>query len=259
MGSGGVAPSGSPEWEPWIKAGVLALWCFAGVLTAHAADVGRVRTADLRAMDRQIRSLPADESTTRLRSTAVQLRTAEKTLAKQAGAMSPRERAMAEVQLDIATEKLKVALDEQGGRSGLAIASAQRAADEAAASARRASPQRRVEVTVEPAATLEVYAVPLGVIQYVGTLSDSKLRNLLDLGRFSNRTTPASGLLETGGTYAVWVAPPDRLDAVIQLLRQRMLTTYRKVDAQSDEVVSLRFVGEADRVRLPTDNGAPTR
>lgn len=208
--------------------------------------------ADLQALHQHTRTLsPDDSGTAALRATADRLLDAERALAREVGAMSPRERAMAEVQLDIAAEKLEVALVEQGGRSGLAIANAQRAADEASASAVRRGTRRRVEVTVEPAAALEVYAVPLGVLQYVGTLSDPKLRTLLDLGRFRNPTTPSADTLETGGDYAVWVTPPDRLDAVMQLLRQRSLRPYRTVPGREDGEIVLRFVGEADRVHLP--------
>lgn len=236
------------------RSGRQAWRCAGGWLLALASLVGvqMGQAADLQALRQQTRGLPPDDSgAALLRATADQLLDAQRALAREAGAMSPRERAMAEAQLDIAAEKLQVALAEQGGRSGLAAASAQRAADEAGASASRRGQRRRVEVTVEPAAALEVYAVPLGVLQYVGTLSDPKLRTLLDLGRFRNPTTPSADTLETGGDYAVWVAPPDRIDAVMQLLRQRGLRPYRTVPGRQDGDIALRFVGEADRVRLP--------
>lgn len=232
-----------------LQAMVFGLVAATGICVAADQNIGA--TARILEIHQQTRQLPLDDSTIRLRAVADQLLDAERALAREIEAMSPRERAMAAVQIDIAAEKLQVALAEQGGRSGLAVASAQRAADEASASAARRGTRRRVEVTVEPAAVLEVYAVPLGVLQYVGTLSDAKLRTLLDLGRFPNPTTPSADTLETGGDYAVWVAPPGRLDAVMQLLRQHGLQPYRTVTGRADAAVALRFVGETDRVRLP--------
>lgn len=226
--------------------------------------------AGLGALQEQIRRLPADEVTAvdrqRLEAAAAQLQAAEQALARQAGAMSPRERAMAEVQLGIATERLKVAASEQGGRSGLALAGAERAANEVSANAQRPPGSQRRAVTVRVSAAkaaatpapLEVYAVPLGVVHYVGTLSEAKLRNVLDLGRFAQRTSPAADQLETGGDYAVWIAAPNRLEAVAQLLRQRGLTHYRKVGAQDAAPITLDFA-EADQVPLPkpTTPGSP--
>jgi hypothetical protein len=237
---------------------------------AHAAEPAALET-----LQRQIRELPDGEVSTRdrqrLTEAAEQLQAAQQALAQQptsrccafphAGAMSERERVMAEVQLGIATERLKVAVADQGGRSGLALPAALRAADEASASARRASGARRVEVSVTPAHTggqaraLQVYAVPLGVIAYVGTLPEAKLRYVLEIGRFTGMTSPAADQLETGGDYAVWIAEPHRLDDVAQLLRQRGLTSYRKVDGRDPGPISLTFT-EAEQVRLPAPPAA---
>lgn len=210
----------------------------------------------------QILQLPADEVSNadrlRLSGAATQLERAQQSLAAQSNALSPRERGMAQVQIDIAVERLNVAVTEQGGRGGLALSSATRAAEEASAIASRApgSQRRAITVRVSPArdgtapAPLEVYAVPLGVVNYVGTLSDAKLHNVLDLGRFAQRTSPAVDQLETGGDYAVWIALPDRLAAVMQLLRQRGLTAYRKVAAHDSTPITLDFT-ESDQLRLP--------
>jgi hypothetical protein len=232
-------------------------------LLAASVGVGcAAQGAGLGAVREQIRQLPADEVTTadrqRLDAAAAQLQAAEQVLARQAEAMSPRERAMAEVQLGIATERLRVAVTEQGGRSGLALAGAERAASEASANAQRPPGSQRRAVTVRVSAAkaaaapapLEVYAVPLGVVHYINTITDAKLRNLLDLGRFAQRTSPAADQLETGGDYAVWIAAPDRLEAVAQLLRQRGLTRYRRVGAQDAAPITLDFA-ETEQVPLP--------
>lgn len=244
----------------FANAGLRAL---VALLAAGACAASAAQALGLDPLRQQIRQLPADEVTPtdrqRLDVAAARLQLAERALARQAEAMTPRERVMAQVQLGIATERLKLAVTEQGGRSGLALSSAVRAADEASASAQRAPGSQRRSVTVRVSAAgpagaspapLEVYAVPLGVVHYVGTLSDAKLRNLLDLGRFAQRTSPATDELETGGDYAVWIAAPNRLEAVAQLLRQRGLSSYRKIGAQDVAPITLDFI-ETDQVRLP--------
>lgn len=234
-------------------AGLALAWLLGAC--AHAAEPAALET-----LQRQIHELPDGEVSARdrqrLTDAAAQLQAAQRALAQQAGAMSEREQVMVEVQLGIATERLKVAVADQGGRSGLALPGALRAADEAGVSARRAAGARRVEVSVTPAQpggqarALQVYAVPLGVITYVGTLPEAKLRYVLEMGRFTGLTSPAADRLETGGDYAVWIAEPHRLDDVAQLLRQRGLTSYRKVDGRDLGPINLTF-SEAEQVRLP--------
>lgn len=98
---------------------------------------------------------------------------------------------------------------------------------------------------------LEVYALPLGVLLYASALPDQKLRNVLELGRFAQLTSPAADQLETGGDYAVWVAQPHRMDDVLRLIRQQKdALRYRRVPGQVTAPVVLSF-SEADQARLP--------
>jgi hypothetical protein len=94
----------------------------ATLLAASLCAACAAQGASLGTLRQQIQRIPADEVTAadrqRLDDAATQLQSAEEVLARQTAAMSPRERAMAEVQLGIAAERLKVAVTEQGAGAG---------------------------------------------------------------------------------------------------------------------------------------------
>lgn len=216
-------------------AAVAALLASGAVMAQTTEDVARVRT---------------------------QLTATEQALAQQAANLSRRERAIAEAQLGLAQEALQQALDNRGSTRGNDLSEAQSATSGAQTSLAQAGTiRRRVEVRVSPeveggrAPVLEVYALPLALLNLAPVVPENKLRNVLDLLRFSQHTSPAVDQLETDGDYAVWVAPPNRLDAVLQLVRQRGVTMYRKVRSKAPGAVTLVF-SATEQVVLPPLPGA---
>lgn len=181
--------------------------------------------------------------------------------------MTPREQAMAEAQLLAAQDSLQTAMVEKG-RSALALFGAEQSAQDASASAqRKGGPVRRpVEVQVTSsrpgsvAPPMDVYALPLIYLTrgVPASMSADKLRRLLELARFERPTSPSIDRLETHGEYALWIAAPSRVDAVLSLVRQRALTHYRRVSTGPSEPITL-VLSEDDQVRLPPapDAAAP--
>lgn len=243
------------------RSGLLALALLTAAFSASALD--SPASTDLSTLRRDIQRLPpsdiAPRDKVRLKTVANQLLAAETALARQSAAMTPRERAMAEAQLLAASDSLQTAVAEQG-RSALALAGAEQTARDASASAlRKGGPVRRpVEVQVTStrpgsvAPPMDVYALPLIYITRgpPASMSDAKLRHLLDVGRFTQPTSPSTDRLETHGDYALWIAPPNRIDALLPLVRQRALTNYRRVSAGPSEPITL-VLSEDDQVRLP--------
>lgn len=229
------------------------------VTAQSAAAQGNLRT-----LYRDIQRLPASDiaprDKARLKTVANQLLAAETALAHQSATMTPREQAMAEAQLLAASESLQTAVAEQG-RSALALFGAEQSAQDASASAQRKGGPVRRPVEVQVTATrpgsvappMDVYALPLIYITrgVPASMSDAKLRHLLDVGRFTQPTSPSTDRLETHGDYALWIAPPNRIDALLPLVRQRALTNYRRVSAGPSEPITL-VLSEDDQVRLPS-------
>lgn len=238
-------------------AGACTLW-WASVW-AQTPPAASLRQAELQTLQSQIQRLPdADPGEqARLRELAAALLAAERDLAQQAGQLSPRERAVAEAQIDVAAARLKTAATEPSGSRGTALAAVAQATATAGSAARQTpgAVRRRVEVVVTPtqpggpAAPLDVYALPLGVLLHAHLLSEAHVRQLLETLRFKRPTSPSVDQLESGGNYALWVATPDQTAAMTTLVHSRSPFAYRTIKASDTEPGTIEF-SEASQVYL---------
>ncbi|MBK7464645.1 MAG: hypothetical protein IPJ50_19370 [Betaproteobacteria bacterium] len=217
------------------------------------------RQAELQMLQTQIQRLPAADAAkhTHLKELASKVLAADGDLARQAEHLSPRERAVAEAQIDVAIAQLKAAATEPSGSHSIALAMAAQAVEVAGNSARQApgAARRQVVVVVKPtnpsgqAAPLDVYALPLGVLLHAHLLRDTHLLQLIEALRFKQLTSPSVDQLESGGTYALWVASPNQVTAMTALVHSRTRFAYRTIKADT-EPGTIEF-SEASQVRLP--------
>ena len=170
----------------------------------------------------------------------------------QAPGMSPRQRVLAEAQVDLAGRAL---------RSATVDPAALRAADSVAASAESyarmvTQAPRRLQVIVKPARAgqiaepMDVYVLPIGLVEY-GELTDvTKIRNVLQTLKFVNPTSPSTGDLEAGIPYAVWIGPRNATETMAQLVSNHGVLRYRSVDASRPRLDDLVFE-ESEKTRTP--------
>lgn len=228
----------------------------------------KARDAEIQKMRLQLReSAPGKNGmseTSKLRHVELQdaadsLARANKAFELNAMKMSPRRRALAELQVDITTQHLQAATVNQklavaqlfGTKDPSAVMAAQTEAFAHALSL----PPRKLRVLVRPAGThqsaesMDVYVLPIGVAEYGAATEQSKIRNLIEVLKFSTPTSPAEGELEPGFTYAVWIGQRNAADKMAELVHKAAVH-YRPVDASRELLGDLTF-DESEQVHAP--------
>jgi hypothetical protein len=76
---------------------------------------------------------------------------------------------------------------------------------------------------------MDVYVLPIGVVQYGAELEPNQIRNVIEGLMFRTPTSPARGDLEPGYVYAVWVGSRNAVDAMAALVKQGKVT-YRTIN-----------------------------
>lgn len=190
--------------------------------------------------------------------------------------MSPRQRALAALQIEAATDGIRAAVSPpllpasgtgQGRAVAITAATQGRAVEASTAIAADlenfartmgAEPRPQwLKVVVRPsqpqgtAPPLAVYVLPLGLFLYAHTVEESKLHYLIEILKFPQPTSPAVGDIERGIRYAVWVGPQHATRDMALMVRRGGVKKYSMVDANAFvEGTELTF-NEADHARLP--------
>jgi len=177
-----------------------------------------------------------------------------------AATMSPRQRVIAEAQIELAGQTLRNA-------DSTALAGAKTreltlgAVDAVTASteslARAVSlPPRRLTVIVkptvggQPAEAMDVYVIPRGFIVAGDQLDVSKIQRVLEIASFTKPTSPSSGELVAGIPYAVWIGPRNAFDAMARLIKAQGVKNSRSVDASRAQLDDLVFEA-SDKIVAP--------
>lgn len=173
-----------------------------------------------------------------VRTSVDHLQRANATFQSKAAAMSPKQRLLAGLQVDLATSALRTASLVQSpgtpeaqmlldGSTRLSIGA------DAAAKA-TGKPVHDVEVFVDPfgpkpAEPMDVYVLPIGLVEYPELLSTGQIVGTLDELKFNNPTSPARGEMVPGYIYAVWVGTRNAAAAMAQLVAQKKVK-YHTID-----------------------------
>ncbi|WP_436309518.1 hypothetical protein [Variovorax sp. LjRoot130] len=171
--------------------------------------------------------------------------------------MSPRQQALAAVQIEAATAQIRTAaVSASVDRPDAVLASAAIAADAETFAKLLSSGPRKLRVVVRSAPSgkaaepLAVYVLPLGLVRYGPSTDETKLRNLIGVLTFSQPTSPSLGDVEPGVKYAVWVGPRHSVDLMAKLVKNGSVKKYVPVDATPASLADVIF-DEADQIRAP--------
>ncbi|SEB10089.1 hypothetical protein [Variovorax sp. YR216] len=192
-----------------------------------------------------------DADKARLLGATDQVERANAIFAANAARMSPRQRVLAEAQVELAGKTLRNA-DSSAFADATRRQSTLGAVDTIAAStesfARAVSlPPRKLTVIVKPtpqgrpAEAMDVYVIPRGFMVAGDQLDLSKIRRILETLSFTTPTSPASGELEAGIPYAVWIGPRNAFDSMARLIQAQGVRNSRSVDATRAQLDDLVF------------------
>jgi hypothetical protein len=174
-----------------------------------------------------------------VRSSVEHLDNANRTFQAHAEAMRPKQRVLAGLQVDLATNALRTAaLMKAPGvpEAQLLLDNSLRlsAGADAAAQATQ-KPAHDVAVFVQPAGktpaeAMDVYVLPIGVVEYPEFIKSGQITSALDELKFNNPTSPARGDMEPGYIYAVWVGTRHASAAMAKLVLERKVK-YHTIDS----------------------------
>jgi hypothetical protein len=224
------------------------------VFQSHRADIASARTEVQRSFGLNQLSVQQLQS---LQAATSRLDNANAVFETRAATMSPRQRALAALQIEAGTAQIRSAIvSTSGDPLGAFQASVALAADADAFSKHFASGPRRLKVVVRPsspgttARPLAVYVLPLGLVRYGPSTDESKLRNLIDALAFTQPTSPSLGEVEAGLRYAVWLGPRHSVELMARMIKNGATPKYISVDATPASLADVIF-NESDQVRAP--------
>ena len=188
---------------------------------------------------------------------AVKLQHANAEFEAKATSMTPRQRALATVQVDAATAQVRAAATSRGqaDQAKAVQASAAIAADAEAFSKSLAGGPRKLKVLVRPslpgkqAEPMAVYVLPLGLLHYGSVIEVSKLHNMLAVLTLPRPTSPSVGDVEPGIKYAVWIGPRHAVQQMAELVRKGGVSKYVPVNAKAATLLDVTF-DEGDQTTL---------
>lgn len=176
-----------------------------------------------------------------------------------ATAMRPKQRLLAELQVDLATNALRTAALTKAPstpEAQLLLDNSIRlstGANTAAQAIQRLA--HDVEIFVQPtggtpAEAMDVYVLPIGVVEYPDSLRSGQIASALNELKFNNPTSPSRGDLEPGYIYAVWVGTRHATAGMAKLVLERKVK-YHTIDT-ADMTGSFTITFEAgERVVAP--------
>jgi hypothetical protein len=202
---------------------------------AHASTIATVRQQTLTPQHLAKFDTPQRAQLNRSVERLVQ---ANKVFEAKEATMRPKQRLLADLQIELATNSLRktasVNMTDSATPHVLLLGPDQLSigAERAALSINK--PPLGVDVYVQPngakqADAMDVYVLPIGVIEYPVDLEVTQIRNVIDGLMFRNPTSPAHGDLEPGYVYAVWVGSRNAANAMAQLVRDRKVS-YHTID-----------------------------